>query len=85
MQRKAIKALQRCLEDGNVALFFPNTILLNHFAAKLRALIAAKLAEALGSCLSATEYADRALAVLKRITAPPGAQGEGQMSFPPGD
>jgi hypothetical protein len=78
LQGKAIQALQRCLEDGNVAPFFSNIILLNRFSAKLRALIAAKLAEVLGSCLS-EEDSDRALTVLTRITEPPGARGEGQM------
>ncbi|RXW24839.1 hypothetical protein EST38_g994 [Candolleomyces aberdarensis] len=45
--------------------------------AKLRASIAAKLGKSLGSCLSATEYTDRAVSVLSTITTPPYDQEDG--------
>ncbi|RXW17404.1 hypothetical protein EST38_g8458 [Candolleomyces aberdarensis] len=76
VQAEAMKVLQRLLEDGSVAPLILNIILLNCFAAKLRASIAAKLGKSLGSCLSAPEYTDRAVTVLKKITAPPSSQEE---------
>jgi hypothetical protein len=82
MQAEAIQVLRRRLEDGNIAPLFLNILLLSCFAARLRALIAAKLGELLGPCFSATECLDRALKVLATTTEPPGAQREGYMCFP---
>ena len=72
--------IQRLLEDSNVVALFPNIFLLTCFAAKLRAPIAAKLGEVLGSSLGAPEHTARAVTVLTTVTMPR-KEGSDQLSL----
>jgi hypothetical protein len=62
--------LQQLLKDGSVTVLFLNIFLLTPFVARLRAPIAAKLGEVLGSSLGAPEHTNRAVTVLTMVTKP---------------